>query len=101
MNKIFTNEEFKELRQLSHYIRHYESFRDYCVLDIALAHKMGGSEWEDDRWILEGVLQNLDRLLLEKGPRPTEENLRDYIDSHRGDIRYIPEVMKKTFLKIF
>jgi len=99
--KVFLKEEYDELANLSRYIRQYPSFRDYCVLDIALAHRFGGIDWGDDKWMMEAVLYNLNRLLKEKGLQPSEKDLKDYIESHKEDVVYIPEVVEKAFLNIF
>jgi len=98
--KIFSDEEFEKLRDLSRHIRQYPAFRDYCVLDMALAHRFGGANWEKDEWMMEAVLQNLYRLLKEKGPQPTEKELEDYIEFHRLDIQYIPEAVEKALKEL-
>jgi len=87
----------ENLKKLSHHIRQYQIFQDYCTLDVALAHRFGGPEWEDEKYMMKAVLYNLNRLGIEKGLQPTEEEVRDYIESHWLDIRYIPGAMEKIF----
>jgi len=67
---------------------------------MALAHRFGGANWEKDEWMMEAVLQNLYRLLKEKGPQPTEKELEDYIEFHRLDIQYIPEAVEKALKEL-
>jgi len=47
--------------------------------------------------MMKAVLYNLNRLGIEKGLQPTENEVKDYIESHWLDIRYIPGAMEKIF----
>ena len=83
------------LKNLQEHIKNYPLYNDYCKLDIALAHRLGGAKWEENENKLKAILCNLDRLLEEKGPRPSEKDLRDYIEAHCFDILYIPGTTEK------
>jgi len=91
----FSQEEFKKLQKLSKHIRNFPHFKTYLILDEAIAHHIGGLEWQEDQWIMEAILYNLNRLLKEKGPYPTDDDLKDYIESHTQDLKWNLEVVKK------
>lgn len=96
----FSQEEFENLRNLSHHIREHFFFKYYQVMDEAIAHHLGGLEWHDDQWMIEAILYNLNRLLSEKGPEPTDDDLKDYIESHSLDLKWHPGAVEQAFLNM-
>lgn len=92
--KQVSQEEFNQIKALSKHIRKLPSFPYYLVIDNAIAHHMGGMYWKDDEFQMESIIYNLSRLLKEKGQKPTEEELCDYIDAHSIDLKWHPEAVK-------
>ena len=87
------------LKNLQEHIKKYPTYNKYRTLDIALAHCFGGANWGKNENKIITVLYNLNRLLEEKGPEPTEEDLKNYIEDHSLDILYIPGAIEKLLSK--
>lgn len=90
-----SRKEFNKIKALSQHIRKHEDFDNYVCLDNAIAHHLGGSDWKDDEFLMESMIFNLNRLLHEKGPEPTNQDLRDYITVHEDELLWHTEYCEK------